>query len=277
MPDVTRQQVPTQPDQAWPPTPGSRGGDIIAVTQLTHAYRKGFPVLQGVDLKIAPGEIVGLIGLSGAGKSTLLRCLNGLIAPTGGTCEVLGNPVPDLSERDRRRLRRRIGMIFQEFNLIERFSVLKNVLIGRLAYTPTLASCLGRFSRGDVALAQDCLRQVGLAGLEARRVRDLSGGQKQRVAIARAMAQGAEIILADEATANLDVLTKDDIMDLLRAISQEKGTTLVLSMHDLPLAKRYCTRIVGLKHGRITFDADPDALSAAAVADVLERVPGEGA
>ncbi|MBV9851143.1 MAG: phosphonate ABC transporter ATP-binding protein [Armatimonadetes bacterium] len=253
--------------------PEREGQNIIAVRQLTHAYRKGVPVLQGVDLTVAPGEIVGLIGLSGAGKSTLLRCLNGLITPTGGTCEVLGNPVPQLSERDRRRLRRRIGMIFQEFNLVDRFSVLKNVLIGRLAYAPALASCLGRFSRADVALARDCLAQVGLAGLEARRVRDLSGGQKQRVAIARALAQGAQIILADEATANLDVLTKDDIMDLLQGIVREKGTTLVLSMHDLPLARRYCTRIVGLKHGRITFDADPDALSDAAVADVLERVP----
>ena len=251
----------------------SQNRDIIVVSGLTHAYRKGVPVLEGVDLTVAPGEIVGLIGLSGAGKSTLLRCLNGLITPTGGTCDVLGQDVPRLDERDRRRLRRRIGMIFQEFNLVDRFSVLKNVLIGRLAYAPTLSSCLGRFSRDDLALARDCLRQVGLQGLEARRVRDLSGGQKQRVAIARALAQGAEIILADEATANLDVLTKDDIMDLLQSISRQKGTTLILSMHDLPLAKRYCTRIVGLKRGRITFDADPAALSDAAVADVLERVP----
>lgn len=248
--------------------------DVIAIDNLTHAYKPGVPVLQGVDLHVRQGEILGLIGLSGAGKSTLLRCVNGLVTPTGGTCRVLGQPVKQLPEGRKRLLRRRIGMIFQEFNLMDRLTVLKNVLIGRLAYTPTLPSCLHRFSADDLRLAYDCLHQVGLSGYEHRRVRDLSGGQKQRVAIARAMAQGAEIILADEATANLDVLTKDEIMDLLQALSQRQNVTIVLSMHDLPLAKRYCTRIVGLKQGRITFDAAPDALSAEAIADVLERKQG---
>lgn len=245
--------------------------DIITLENLTHSYRAGISVLQGVDLRVQPGEILGLIGLSGAGKSTLLRCVNGLVTPTGGTCRVLGQDVAGLPEADKRRLRRRIGMIFQEFNLMDRLSVQKNVLIGRLGYTPTLPSCLHRFAAADVKLARECIVQVGLAGYERRRVRDLSGGQKQRVAIARTMAQGAEIILADEATANLDVLTKDEIMDLIQALAQRQGTTVVLSMHDLPLAKRYCTRIVGLKQGRITFDAAPDALGDAAIADVLER------
>lgn len=231
-------------------------------------------MLRGVNLHIAAGEIVGMIGLSGAGKSTLLRCVNGLVTPTDGACVVLGQDVKSLSESGRRLLRRRIGMIFQEFNLMDRLSVLKNVLIGRLGYTSTLASCLHRFAAKDVALAKDCIAQVGLTGLESRRVRDLSGGQKQRVAIARTMAQGAEIILADEATANLDVLTTDDIMDLIQALVRKKGATVLFSMHDLPLAKRYCTRIVGLKGGRITFDAAPDALSDAAIADVLERSHG---
>ena len=247
--------------------------DVIAIDNLTHSYKAGVPVLRGVDLHVAPGEIVGLIGLSGAGKSTLLRCINGLVRPTGGTCAVLGARVEKLGEDQMRLLRRRIGMIFQEFNLMERLTVQKNVLIGRLGYTPTLPSCLHRFSAADGRLARECLAQVGLEGLESRRVRDLSGGQKQRVAIARTMAQGAEIILADEATANLDVLTKDDIMALLRDLARERNRTLILSMHDLPLAKRYCTRIVGLKQGRITFDASPDALSDDAIADVLERPP----
>ncbi len=247
--------------------------EVVALENLTHSYQAGSPVLQGVNLRVEAGEVIGLIGLSGAGKSTLLRCLNGLITPTGGVCRVLGESVGTLPEGRRRLLRRRIGMIFQEFNLADRLTVQKNVLVGRLAYTPTLASCLHRFAPGDVALASDCLEQVGLAGLEGRRARDLSGGQKQRVAIARAMAQGAEIILADEATANLDVLTKDDIMDILQALARARGATVILSMHDLPLARRYCTRIVGLKQGRITFDAAPDALSEAAVADVLARAP----
>ena len=247
--------------------------DVIAIDDLTHSYKPGVPVLRGVDLHVAQGEIVGLIGLSGAGKSTLLRCVNGLVRQTGGACTVLGESVEALPEGQKRLLRRRIGMIFQEFNLMERLTVQKNVLIGRLGYTPTLPSCLHRFSAADVRLARECLAQVGLDGLEMRRVRDLSGGQKQRVAIARTMAQGAEIVLADEATANLDVLTKDDIMDLLKNLARKRNTTMILSMHDLPLAKRYCTRIVGLKQGRITFDAAPDALSDAAIAEVLERPP----
>lgn len=245
--------------------------DIIRISNLEHSYRPGVPILRGVNLSVAPGEMLGMIGLSGAGKSTLLRCVNGLVTQTGGECQVLGQNVEKLSEGDKRKLRRRIGMIFQEFNLMDRLTVLKNVLIGRLAYTPTLPSCLHRFAAADVQLARDCIAQVGLTGYEMRRVRDLSGGQKQRVAIARTMAQGAEIILADEATANLDVLTKDEIMDLLQKLVREKGATVVFSMHDLPLAKRYCSRIVGLKAGRIMFDAAPDELSEAAIADVLER------
>lgn len=245
--------------------------ELITIENLSHAYKSGVPVLRGVDLHVQAGEVVGLIGLSGAGKSTLLRCLNGLVSPTGGVCRVFGQDVRALPERDKRLLRRRIGMIFQEFNLMDRLSVLKNVLIGRLAYTPTLLSCLHRFAPADVRLARACIAQVGLEGLEARRVRDLSGGQKQRVAIARAMAQGAALLLADEATANLDVLTKDEIMEMIAALARNQGVTVVLSMHDLPLAKRYCTRIVGLKQGRITFDAAPDALDDAAIADVLQR------
>jgi phosphonate transport system ATP-binding protein len=247
--------------------------EVIRIENLMHSYKADVPVLRGVDLHVQAGEMVGLIGLSGAGKSTLLRCVNGLVTQTDGMCRVLGEEVKGQSESQKRLLRRRIGMIFQEFNLMDRLTVLKNVLIGRLGYTATLPSCLHRFASKDVELARRCIAQVGLEGLEQRRVRDLSGGQKQRVAIARTMAQGAEIILADEATANLDVLTKEDIMDLLQDLVRTHGVTALLSMHDLPLAKKYCTRIVGLKQGRITFDAAPDALSGDAIAEVLER-PG---
>jgi phosphonate transport system ATP-binding protein len=246
---------------------------VIQIENLHHSYRKGQPVLEGVHLTVNRGELVALIGLSGAGKSTLLRCVNGLITPTSGQVEVLNLEVARLPERERVRLRRRIGMIFQEFNLIDRLTVLKNVLVGRLGYTATLRSCLHLFAAADVALARECLEQVGLGGYEMRRARDLSGGQKQRVAIARSMAQQAELILADEATANLDVLTKEEILELLKALARERGTTILFSMHDLPLARAYCDRIVGLKDGRITFDAAPDALDDAAVADILHRVP----
>ena len=243
----------------------------IEIRGLTHAYRNGVPVLEGVDLSIERGEFVGLIGLSGAGKSTLLRCINGLQTQSGGTCVVLGEAVEKLPEKQKRLLRRRIGMIFQEFNLVDRLTVRKNVLIGRLGYLNPLPSYFHLFPNADVKRAVDSLGRVGLAEYAARRVRDLSGGQKQRVAVARTLAQEAEIILADEATANLDVYTKDEIMTLIRDLVDNHGMTVLASMHDLPLAQRYCTRIVGLKKGRITFDSKPETLDEAAIAEVLGR------
>jgi phosphonate transport system ATP-binding protein len=243
----------------------------VLISNLEHSYTPDSPVLKGVSVDVATGEIVGLIGLSGAGKSTLLRCINGLITPTSGSCMALGADVTLLSGSEKRLHRRRIGMIFQEFNLVDRLSVMKNVLVGRLGYTSAFLSCFHIFSKKDIDLAKYWIDQVGLSGYEKRNARDLSGGQKQRVAIARAMAQGAEIILADEATANLDVLTKDEIMDLLQGLARKQNATLILSMHDLPLAKRYCTRILGLKDGRITFDSTPEQLNDSAVADVLGR------
>lgn len=244
--------------------------EVIALQGLTHSYG-ATPVLRGIDLTVQRGEFVGLIGLSGAGKSTLLRCINGLVVPTGGVCRVLGSQVEQLRPAQRRLLRRKIGMIFQEFNLVDRLSVRKNVLIGRLGYTSTLASCFHRFTPGDVELAERSLADVGLAGYERRRVRDMSGGQKQRVAVARTMAQEADLVLADEATANLDVLTKDEIMDLLLELTRTRSVTVLASMHDVPLARRYCTRIIGLKDGRITFDALPSELDDRAVAEVMGR------
>ena len=154
---------------------------------------------------------------------------------------------------------------------MERLSVRKNVLVGRLGYVPAFPSYFHQFSHADVELADKSLDRVGLSEYARRRVRDLSGGQKQRVAVARTLAQEAEIILADEATANLDVYTKDEIMDLIRELVERDNLTVLASMHDLPLAQRYCTRIVGLKKGRITFDASPANLDEAAIADVLGR------
>ena len=243
--------------------------NIMQISDLTHRYGRGAPVLQGLNLSASPGEIIGLIGLSGAGKSTLLRCINGLVTPTGGTVEVFGQNVPKLRESQRRRVRRRIGMIFQEFNLVDRLSVIKNVLVGRLGYANTLTSCLHLFSKLDMDLARSCISQVGLDGYEDVIVRNLSGGQKQRVAIARTMAQGAEIILGDEATANLDVRTTDSIMELLQDLSRKNNTLLLLSMHNLDVARRYCPRIIGLKHGVLTFDASAQSLDDSAVKEIL--------
>jgi phosphonate transport system ATP-binding protein len=228
---------------------------LLEIHDLEHRYsRTAPPVLRGINLTADRGEVVGLIGRSGAGKSTLLRCINGLITPTGGSLEVLGSQMPDLSASSRRLVRRRIGMIFQEFNLIDRLAVVKNVLVGRLGYTGTLRSALHLFAKSDFELAYDCIDRVGLTGYEWTRVRDLSGGQKQRVAIARTIAQGSQIILGDEATANLDARTTDDVMRLLTGYAQSSGALLVLSVHNLDLARRYCGRIVALQGGKLIYD-----------------------
>ena len=242
---------------------------ILQIRSLGHHYRRGVPVLGGIDLTVAVGEKVALIGRSGAGKSTLLRCVNGLVIPTAGTVEVFASDLAHMSEPHRRKVRRRIGMIFQEFNLVDRLTVLKNVLVGRLGYVNSAASCFHIFAPADIALARDCIGQVGLAGYEKTRVRDLSGGQKQRVAIARTMAQGAELILGDEATANLDVSTTDDIMQILVDLADQRRVSLLLSMHNVDVAKQYCDRIIGLRHGKIVFDAPPDGLDDALVREIM--------
>jgi phosphonate transport system ATP-binding protein len=244
--------------------------EVLQIANLTHKYGRGTPVLKGLDLTVHAGEVIGLIGLSGAGKSTLLRCINGLITPSGGEVRVFDQNMPSLPERQRRLIRRHIGMIFQEFNLVDRLTVLKNVLVGRLGYTNTFSSCLHLFKRTDVEIARQAIAQVGLSSYEMTRVRNLSGGQKQRVAIARTIAQGAKIILGDEATANLDVRTTESIMDLLKELAHSNKTTLLLSMHNLDVARKYCPRIIGLKNGVITFDAAPGTLSDEAVREILE-------
>jgi phosphonate transport system ATP-binding protein len=207
------------------------------------------------------GEVIALIGRSGSGKSTLLRCINGLITPTSGSVNVLGSEMSAMRESSRRSVRRQIGMIFQEFNLIERLTVVKNVLVGRLGYTSTPLSVFHLFPKADFELAYQCIDQVGLTGYEWTRVRNLSGGQKQRVAIARTIAQHSQIILGDEATANLDARTTDDIMQLLTDYARSSGALLVLSVHNLDLARRYCTRTVALKSGNLIYDGPTDGIS----------------
>jgi phosphonate transport system ATP-binding protein len=245
--------------------------DALVAHEITHRYSKRGPlVLKGVSFTARRGEIVGLIGQSGAGKSTLLRCINGLITPTSGTLLTLGLNVAHLPESARRTVRRRVGMIFQEFNLLDRLTVMKNVLVGRIGYLSTFRSCLHLFPSSDRKKAAECLAMVGLAGFERRRARDLSGGQKQRVAIARAIAQGAEIILGDEATANLDARTTDAIMEILVMLARERNTLVFLSIHDLDIARRYCNRVLGLRGGTLVFDAHPDTLSKDVVEEILK-------
>ncbi len=236
--------------------------------------RKVFPpnklALAGVDLDIAAGEFVMIIGQSGAGKTTLLRCLNRLVEPTAGEVMLNGSQVTGASSEGLRSARRQIGIIFQQFNLVRRASVLENVLAGRLGHVPGLPSLVGRFPRRDRELALATLRVVGLEEFASRRADTLSGGEQQRVAIARALAQEPKVILADEPTASLDPKLTESIMGILQRINVERRLTLVVSQHMLETALTYGTRIVGLREGRVVFDGPPGAITPDVVEDIYE-------
>ncbi|HEV8308254.1 MAG TPA: phosphonate ABC transporter ATP-binding protein [Methylomirabilota bacterium] len=227
--------------------------------------------LYGVDVSVAPGEFVMIIGRSGAGKTTFLRSINRLVEPTAGVIRVAGQAVTGAEPAELRRVRRQIGMIFQQFNLIRRASVLTNVLAGRLGYVPVGPSLLGRFPARDRAMALECLAQVGLADLADRRADSLSGGEQQRVAIARALAQAPGVILGDEPTASLDPQLTGSIMGILQRINRERRLTLVVSQHQLATALEFGTRIVGFRAGRICFDGPP----AKVTPGVVEAIYGE--
>jgi phosphonate transport system ATP-binding protein len=214
-----------------------------------------------VNLAVDPGERVALIGPSGAGKSTLLRLINGLITPAEGEVRALGETVSTMPESAKMRLRRRIGMVFQEFALVERLPVLTNVLVGRLGHSKTLPSLLRLFPREDLERALSAIRDVGLAGYEERLVRNLSGGQKQRVGIARALVQESPLLLGDEPTANLDLRTADEILALLVDLADQRSATLILTLHDVHLARKRCTRIAALRDGSITWDGPAHSFS----------------
>jgi phosphonate transport system ATP-binding protein len=242
----------------------SRGVAAIEVAGLRVVLPPAVRAVDGVDLRVQPGEFVVILGRSGSGKTTFLRAINRLVEPTAGVVRVGGRAVTGASPGELRAARRRIGMVFQQFNLVRRLSVLDNVLAGRLGWVPVLPSLLGRFPAADRERARACLAQVGLAHLAERRADTLSGGEQQRVAIARALAQAPSVILADEPTASLDPALTADIMGILRAINAEQGLTLVVSQHQLETALAYASRIVGFRAGRIVFDGPPAGLTPAA-------------
>jgi phosphonate transport system ATP-binding protein len=246
---------------------------MIEITGLSVVVPPRTVILDGIDLTIRSGEFVVILGRSGAGKTTFLRSINRLVEPTAGTIRVAGSTVTGAARTELRDVRRKIGMIFQQFNLVRRASVLENVLAGRLGYVPPLASTLGRFPASDRELARECLAQVGLAHLADRRADTLSGGEQQRVAIARTLAQSPAVILADEPTASLDPQLTGSIMDTLRAINVTRGLTLVVSQHQLETALAYASRIVGFHHGRIRFDGPPSAVTP----DVVDAIYAGGA
>jgi phosphonate transport system ATP-binding protein len=238
---------------------------MIEVTGLRVVLPPAVVAVDSIDLTIAPGEFVVVLGRSGSGKTTFLRALNRLVEPTAGRVRVAGRAITGAPPAELRAARRRIGVIFQQFNLVRRASVLDNVLAGRLGWVAPLPSLAGRFPPRDRTLARQCLTRVGLAHLAGRRADALSGGEQQRVAIARALAQEPSVILADEPTPSLDPALTTEIMGILKSINAERGLTLVVSQHQLETALAYATRIVGLRQGRIAFDGPPSAVSRAVV------------
>jgi phosphonate transport system ATP-binding protein len=237
---------------------------VIRVRGLVKEYPGGTRALDGVSLDIADGEFVALIGPSGAGKSTFLRCLNGLAEATAGDVSIDGIPVTAARDPELRRVRARVGFVFQQFNLLRRLSVLENVLVGRLARVGRWRSLFGWFPAEDVERAREALRRVELDGLAARRADTLSGGQQQRVAIARALAQEPRVIVADEPMASLDPALARTVMELLGRINREDGITVITSLHVLELARLYGRRVVALRAGRVAYDGPPDGLGEAA-------------
>ncbi|MBM4433704.1 MAG: phosphonate ABC transporter ATP-binding protein [Chloroflexi bacterium] len=236
---------------------------MVEITGLRKVFPNGTVALDGIDLTIQRGEFVVLIGLSGSGKSTLLRCINRLVEPTSGRVvfdrtDVTAAPGPEL-----RRIRRRIGMIFQQFNLVKRLTVYSNVLAGRLGYRSMWRTFASRPTDEDVARAYENLGRVGILEKAFSRADQLSGGQQQRVGIARALMQAPELMLADEPVASLDPATSHSVMKYLEEINRKDGITVICSLHFLSLARRYGSRVIALKGGRIAFDGCP--------ADIDER------
>jgi len=244
---------------------------MLVLKNLTKQYGAKDVALKNVSLTIGQGEIVGLIGPSGAGKSTLIRCINRLVEPTGGQILLDDVDLASLSSGALRSQRRRIGMIFQEYALVERLTVMENVLSGRLGYVSFWRSYLRKFPANDVRNAFALLDRVGLLAHADKRADALSGGQRQRVGIARALAQEPDLLLVDEPTASLDPKTSRQIMRLITEICAERGLPAIVNIHDVPLAKQFMQRIVGLRAGEVVFDGKPAALDN----DVLTTIYGQ--
>ena len=241
---------------------------MLELISLSKTYRTGDAALSDVSLQVPKGQIIGLIGPSGAGKSTLIRCINRLVEPTSGKILLGNDNLVALGRRDLRTQRRRIGMIFQEYALVERLTVMENVLSGRLGYVPFWRSFLRRFDAADIQRAYQLLDRVGLLDHANKRADALSGGQRQRVGIARALAQNPELLLVDEPTASLDPKTSRQIMRLLTEICDERNLPAIVNIHDVPLARQFMQRIVGLRAGQVVFDNSPEALTEDALTQI---------
>ncbi len=250
---------------------GHAGNSAGLILQGLRKLYGGRPAVDGAGFSVRPGEFLAVLGPSGAGKTTLFRCIAGLTRPDAGAVRLDGKELLLLRGRERRLARRRIAVIFQQFNLVRRLTALENVLAGRLGYVRAWRGWLRRFSREDMLFALECLDRVGLLDNAGQRADTLSGGQQQRVAIARALVQQPAVILADEPVASLDPQNSEGILALLRAICAEDGVAVVCSLHQVHLARAYADRILGLAGGRVVVDLPADQFDSRASAEVYAR------
>ena len=233
---------------------------MLRVTDLQKTYPTGDEALKGVTTSVEGSQTVAMIGPSGAGKSTFIRCVNRLTEPSGGEVFLDDTELTALGDDALRSVRRDIGMIFQEYNLVERLTVMENVLTGRLGYISAWQAFRRSFPAEDIERAYEILNRVGLGDMENKRVDELSGGQRQRVGIARAVIQQPKILLVDEPTSSLDPESSHTVMRLLREITEESDTPALINIHDVDLAKEYGERIIGINDGSIVFNGSPDEL-----------------
>ena len=231
--------------------------EILSLKKLNKIYTGGVHAIKDVDLSVQEGEFLILLGLSGSGKSTLLRCINRLIEPSSGNVFFEGNNIISAKGVQLRKIRRQIGMIFQQFNLIKNLSALMNVFTGKLGYVSIGHSLTFSQHHEHLKFALENLKRVGLLAFKDKKVKNLSGGQQQRVAIARALMQNPKLILADEPVASLDPATADSVMKYLGDLNKKDKITVICSLHFLSLARKYGTRVIALKDGQIVFDGTP--------------------
>ncbi|TDQ42763.1 phosphonate ABC transporter ATP-binding protein [Aureibacillus halotolerans] len=244
---------------------------MIEFKDVSKEYPNGTKGLKNINLTINQGEFVVIVGLSGAGKSTLLRSINRLNDVSSGTITIDGQNITTANSLKLRKMRLGIGMIFQNFNLVRRSTVLRNVLSGRVGYHSTLRTAFGLFPKKDVELALNALGRVNIVDKAYHRADQLSGGQQQRVSIARALAQEPKIILADEPVASLDPLTTEQVMDDLKRINENDGITTIVNLHFIDLARKYATRIIGLRQGEVVFDGPVEEATDEAFAEIYGR------
>ena len=234
---------------------------MLRIEKLCKTYGQGTEALRGVSIVIEAGEFVVVLGKSGSGKSTLLRCINRLVEPTSGRIFLNDEEVTGASSRHLRQLRKKIGMVFQQYNLVSSCSVQTNVLAGRLASVSTAVSILNIFSKADIKKSRQVLDRLGIAEKDLDRADKLSGGQQQRVGLARALMQEPQLILADEPVSSLDPGTSRQIMDLLEDFNKQDGVAVICNLHLPSLAKEYGSRIIALNEGRIVYDGPATDLS----------------